>query len=33
MTFYINWRDVLTAAWRWPNFSPAEIAAAPASCS
>ena len=26
MTFYTHWRDVPTAAWRWPNFSPAEIA-------
>jgi hypothetical protein len=26
MTFYTNWRDVPAAAWRWPNFSPAEIA-------
>jgi hypothetical protein len=26
MTFYAQWRDVPAAAWRWPNFSPAEIA-------
>src|SRR6185436_12886527 len=26
MTFYAHWRDVPAAAWRWPNFSPAEIA-------
>ena len=26
MTFYTHWRDVPEAAWRWPNFSPAEIA-------
>ena len=26
MTFYTHWRDVPKAAWRWPNFSPAEIA-------
>ena len=26
MTFYTHWRDVPAAAWRWPNFSPAEIA-------
>jgi hypothetical protein len=26
MTFYDHWRDVPAAAWRWPNFSPAEIA-------
>ena len=26
MTFYSHWRDVPAAAWRWPNFSPAEIA-------
>ncbi|MCE8547561.1 DUF882 domain-containing protein [Ruegeria pomeroyi] len=25
-TFYAHWRDVPDAAWRWPNFSPAEIA-------
>jgi zinc D-Ala-D-Ala carboxypeptidase len=25
-TFYIHWRDVPDTAWRWPNFSPAEIA-------
>jgi len=26
MTYYDRWRDVPKAAWRWPNFSPAEIA-------
>ena len=26
MTFYTHWRDVPKAAWRWANFSPAEIA-------
>jgi zinc D-Ala-D-Ala carboxypeptidase len=26
MTVYSHWRDVPAAAWRWPNFSPAEIA-------
>jgi hypothetical protein len=26
MTFYTHWRDVSAASWRWPNFSPAEIA-------
>ena len=26
MTFYAHWRDVPAAAWRWPNYSPAEIA-------
>ena len=26
MTFYTHWLDVPAAAWRWPNFSPAEIA-------
>jgi hypothetical protein len=26
MTLYAHWRDVPAAAWRWPNFSPAEIA-------
>ena len=26
MTFHNHWRDVPDAAWRWPNFSPAEIA-------
>ena len=26
MTFYAHWRDVPATAWRWPNFSPAEIA-------
>ena len=25
-TFYDHWRDVPDGAWRWPNFSPAEIA-------
>ncbi len=25
-TFYHHWRDVPDAAWRWPDFSPAEIA-------
>jgi hypothetical protein len=25
-TFYDHWRKVLEDAWRWPNFSPAEIA-------
>lgn len=25
-TFHRHWRDVLANAWRWPNFSPAEIA-------
>ena len=25
-TFYRHWRDVPKNAWRWPNFSPAEIA-------
>ena len=25
-TFYRHWRDVPKSAWRWPNFSPAEIA-------
>ncbi|MDR5654412.1 YcbK family protein [Ruixingdingia sedimenti] len=25
-TFYHHWRDVPASAWRWPNFSPAEIA-------
>jgi len=24
--FYDHWRDVPDTAWRWPNFSPAEIA-------
>ena len=24
--FYNHWRDVPDTAWRWPNFSPAEIA-------
>jgi zinc D-Ala-D-Ala carboxypeptidase len=26
MTFYTHWRDAPAADWRWPNFSPAEIA-------
>ena len=26
MTFYAHWRDVPASAWRWPDFSPAEIA-------
>ena len=26
MTFYAHWREVPAAAWRWPKFSPAEIA-------
>ena len=26
MTLYTHWRDVPKAAWRWANFSPAEIA-------
>ena len=26
MTLYSHWCDVPAAAWRWPNFSPAEIA-------
>jgi zinc D-Ala-D-Ala carboxypeptidase len=25
-TFYIHWRDLPESTWRWPNFSPAEIA-------
>src|SRR5690606_20094323 len=25
-TFHRHWRDVPESAWRWPNFSPAEIA-------
>lgn len=25
-TFYDHWRDVPEGIWRWPNFSPAEIA-------
>ncbi len=25
-TFHCHWRDVPESAWRWPNFSPAEIA-------
>ncbi len=25
-TFYHHWRDVPDGIWRWPNFSPAEIA-------
>jgi zinc D-Ala-D-Ala carboxypeptidase len=26
MTFYRHWRDPPERTWRWPNFSPAEIA-------
>lgn len=26
MSFYQHWRNVPAAAWRWPDFSPAEIA-------
>ncbi len=26
MTIYSHWREVPAATWRWPNFSPAEIA-------
>ena len=26
MTLYSHWREVPAAAWRWPNFSPAESA-------
>jgi zinc D-Ala-D-Ala carboxypeptidase len=26
MTFFAHWHDVPATAWRWPNFSPAEIA-------
>ena len=26
MTFYQHWRNLPAKAWRWPNFSPAEIA-------
>ena len=26
MTLYTHWREVPAAAWRWANFSPAEIA-------
>ena len=26
MTFYTHWRDVPASTWRWPNFSPAEVA-------
>jgi zinc D-Ala-D-Ala carboxypeptidase len=26
MTLYTHWREAPSAAWRWPNFSPAEIA-------
>lgn len=26
MTFYPHWRDVPAKVWRWPNFTPAEIA-------
>ena len=25
-TFYSHWRDVPEGTWRWPNFSPGEIA-------
>ena len=25
-TFHPHWRDVPESGWRWPNFSPAEIA-------
>jgi len=25
-TFHHHWRDVPESAWRWPDFSPAEIA-------
>src|SRR5690606_11733850 len=25
-TFHRHWRDVSANTWRWPNFSPAEIA-------
>ena len=25
-TFFDHWREVPESAWRWPNFSPAEIA-------
>ena len=25
-TYYDHWRDVPESAWRWPDFSPAEIA-------
>ena len=25
-TFHRHWRDVPESGWRWPNFSPAEIA-------
>ena len=25
-TFYDHWQDVPDGSWRWPNFSPAEIA-------
>jgi len=25
-TFYSHWRDLPESTWRWPNFSPAEIA-------
>ncbi|WP_246448865.1 D-Ala-D-Ala carboxypeptidase family metallohydrolase [Paracoccus amoyensis] len=25
-TFHSHWRDVPEGTWRWPNFSPAEIA-------
>ena len=26
MSFYQHWRNVPAEAWRWPDFSPAEIA-------
>jgi hypothetical protein len=26
MTYYAHWRDVPATTWRWPNFSPAEVA-------
>jgi len=25
-TFYDHWREMPESVWRWPNFSPAEIA-------
>lgn len=25
-TFHSHWRDAPESSWRWPNFSPAEIA-------
>ena len=24
--YYAHWRDIPAVAWRWPNFTPAEIA-------